>query len=82
MTPVKSNFTGMYSDLSCEIKGCDKEQNQSHLLKCDSIIIECQELYDDVEVEHEDIFSKPEKQLKAAKLYQAIFKTIDRILDN
>ena len=73
MTNVKSNFKNMYpEDLKCNY--CDETdiQTQEHLLVCPKILSNCQELYDNIEIEHDYIYGNIEQQLAVTKLYQNI----------
>ena len=83
MINLKANFRNFYNDqdLSCDL--CQKgiEENQAHLLECDTLIKNCKELYDDQSVEYEDIFEEQEKQLKATRLFQVVLETRERLLE-
>ena len=80
MVKVKANFKNLYSNTICEL--ClQNEETQSHLLECEVLIEKCPELFNDVDVEYEDIFSNTTKQLKAVKLFSAILEVRKSIVD-
>ena len=80
MTNVKSNFKNMYPEnLNCNYCNEVDMQTQEHLLLCPKIISNCQELFDNVDIEHDDIYGNTEQQLAVTKLYQKIFDTIDTL---
>ena len=79
MINVKGNFKGAYSNLVCDL--CNKdEESQIHLLSCCTLLRECKDLYDDNEVEYEDIFSDIEKQLRAVNLFQKVLAVREKLL--
>ena len=81
MTEVKINFRGKYEDLLCPL--CTTQQdNQSHLLYCNVLIENCQELSDNQEVEYEDIFSSKDKQIIAVKLLSKIWEVREKLMSN
>ena len=81
MIDVKMNFKGMYNnDYSCNICKKDIPQNQVHLTQCETIIQQCPMLYNNINVEYEDIYGTPKKQLKITKLYRNILSTKDKII--
>ena len=59
----------------------DIEESQSHLLECMTILNRCSELYNDRISQYEDIFGQIEKQVRIAKLFEAVFKTREQILN-
>ena len=44
------------------------------------MIDNCPELYNDVSVEYEDMFSQSGKQLKLVRLFQSILETREKLL--
>ena len=81
MSDVKNNFKNMYfANLQCNFCGeCDL-QTQDHLLVCPTIVSNCQDLYDNIKIEHDDIYGNLEEQLAVTKLYQKVFDTIEAII--
>ena len=81
MLDTKANFKNMHTyNLKCDY--CDEcdLQTQRHLLEdCDGIISNCEEVSDNVTVEHDDIFGEPEEQLRVTKLYIKIQEIIDTV---
>ena len=75
MTKTKLNYRNMHADLSCNL--CDKDipQSDSHLLDCDRIILECEELSKNTSVEYEDIFGDENQQVQAIRLFSKVFET-------
>ena len=49
-------------------------KSDSHLLECLTIINNCPELKNDVETEYQDLFDSMQSQIKAVKIFMAIFK--------
>ena len=81
MVDVRMNFEGMYEDYSGDL--CHKHipQTQCHLTQCEAVIDRCNPLFDNIDIEYEDIYSTPEKQLKITKLYRSILQTRDKIVE-
>ena len=79
MVDVKMNFKGMYEDYSCDLCHEDIPQTQVHLTQCEVIINKCTILFENIDVEYEDIYGKPEKQLKITRLFRSILQTRDKI---
>ena len=76
MLEVKRNFKGKYEYLLCPL--CNLvEDNQSHLFYCQVLINNCKELFDNQELEYEDIFSTKVKQIRVVKLLIKIWKVGD-----
>ena len=65
----------------CDLCQSD-EEDQYHLLSCEVLLKECEELYNDKSVEYDDIFSTSEKQLQAVKLFEKILQTPEKLLLN
>ena len=56
-----------------------KDESQQHLLECSVIINNCPDLFNDVSVKYEDLFSPhPEIQLRATILLQSALETRER----
>ena len=51
-------------------------------MECKILMENCQELYNDIEVEYEDIYGNEAAQLKMVKLYSIILKTREKMLHN
>ena len=82
MVNVKTNFSSMYSDLSCNLCGEDVLQNAIHLLDCKRMLDNFPDLYHNDEVQFEDIFSDTQHQLKATRIYTGIFEIKSKIEDD
>ena len=78
MIDVKTNFKNMYLDT--QFNFCNEEETQNHLMECRSIIENCPELYNDVQLEYEDIYGSEDSQLRMVKLYSIILKTREKLL--
>ena len=78
MIDVKTNFSSQYLVKQCNF--CDKEETQSHLLECNVILENCEDINSDIDTEYEDIFGPPTKQLKVVQLYQKALNTRDKLL--
>ena len=79
MTPVKSNFKNMFVDINCRLCGSNVPQSNLHLLECTKIIENCPILNEDNETEYLDIFSELEHQVRATKVFSAIFETKEKL---
>ena len=78
MINVKSNFKIMYENLMCLL--CEEEEEtQSHLLDCQKLIDNCQELYNDDKIKYEDLYDD-KKQIDVTVLYEKILQTRDRLI--
>jgi hypothetical protein len=77
MTLVKNNFRSRYPDVSCQCDG-NLPQTQAHLLNCDIISENCPQLRNNTDVVYSDIFSEPDRQLPAVRLYAAVLETLSR----
>ena len=65
MIDVKGNFKHMYNgNLQCSLCGECEVQTQEHLLVCEKIVENCQELFDNIFVEHDYIYGTIEKNTK------------------
>ena len=58
------------------------EENINHLLNCEVLIANCKELQEDIEVQYEDIFRDPVKQLAATRLYEKVLETREKLMKN
>ena len=79
MVQVKRNFKSAYLSLVCDLCKLE-EDSQYHLLSCEVLLQKCQELYNDVSVEYDDLFSTSEKQLQAVKLFEKVLMTREKLL--
>ena len=83
MTYVKANFSKMYDGYTnCDLCNMNISQTDSHMLECSKMIEKCPELEKDCETEYEDIFCDELLQLRAVKLFRAVFKTKEEIEEN
>ena len=80
MVDVKVNFKKQYLDTKCNF--CDQEETQSHLMECSKILQNCQELYNDVEVDYEDMNKSCSLQLKMVKLFKKALSTREKLLSD
>ena len=71
----------MFSSLNLECNICEEceIQTQQHLLICPKIISNCQDLYDNISIEHDDIYGNIEQQLAVTRLYQQILDSMEII---
>ena len=78
MIDVKQNLKNMYfNNLECNLCGECDVQSQNHLLFCSKIISSCPEVFDNISIEHDDIYGNVEKQLAVTRLYQKIIDAIE-----
>ena len=70
MFQVKMNFKQSYSDLLCSLCG-KEEESQQHLLQCEEIVND-EEVRQMKKISYEDIFSSPNKQTEAVKVWSKI----------
>ena len=84
MVDVKINFKNKYSTANLRCRLCHGEdESQEHLLDCNVLILNCLELYNDSDVQYEDIFSENvAKMLSAVRLFSKVLKTRDTLLEN
>ena len=81
MTNVKANFSSMYDDINCDLCLQNVPQTDYHLIECDKIIENYQDLRDDDTTEYEeDLYKNINEQVKAVKLYKVIY-TIKEALE-
>ena len=74
MLDIKDNFSFLYLDKECTL-GCKDVESQEQLLNCDTIIKNCVELSEDLEVEYEDIVGDITQQTKFINLYKYVMDT-------
>ena len=81
MINVKKNFSSIYENLTCEFCEDNEIETQKHLLYCKKFLSMSsdQDLKNDVQ--YEDIFSDPEKQLKITRCMQSILKVREKLQD-
>ena len=79
MSDVKGNFKNGFVDISCGLCQENEPQTQEHLLSCTKLINNCQDLYNDREVEYSDLVQGVNKQLKCVRLYSEVLHTKSRI---
>ena len=71
MIDVKGNVKNMdLGNLEFSLCGEYDIQTQDHLLVCQKIVSNCQELYDNISIEHDNIYGTIQEQLSITKLYQ------------
>ena len=82
MLDVKGNFKSMFQgNIQCDLCNENVVQSQDHLLDCQKLIDNCSELYNNVVVEHDDIFGKVDKQLSVVRLYQKVLEVREKLQD-
>ena len=80
MIKVKNNFKSSLESLVCDLCHAE-EEDQLNLLNCETLINQCDDLYNDISVEYGDLFSKmTTKQLQAVKLFQKVLKVREDLL--
>ena len=79
---VRANFSSQYVDTNCDLCNISDAQTHCHLLECPTIIESCTKLNEDIKTEYEDIFEDGESQVRAIKLYEAVFKTKEKLEEN
>ena len=74
---AKANFRNQYlNNLQCDYCGVCPLQTQRHLLEdCEAIISHSDDVAENVEAEHDDIFSTTTKQHTVTKLYIKVEET-------
>ena len=78
---VKNNFKNGFESLICELCHAD-EEDQLHLLNCETLLNQCEDLYNDVSVEYGDLFSTTTKQLQPVKLFEKILKVREKLRED
>ena len=53
---VKCNYKNKYVNLKCELCTSNCQDDQYHLLQCETMIDNCKNLANNLEIEYEDIF--------------------------
>ena len=87
MDSVKTNFSSMHSDLTCDLCEENVLQNTAHLLECQAILDKCTptvkyvDLYNDTEVEYKHIYCGIKEQLQAIKIFHQVYE-IKQDLEN
>ena len=66
-------------NLQCNLCNENIVQSQDHLLSCQKIIDHCKELYENINIEHDDIYGNVEKQLNVVRLYHKVLNIKDKI---
>ena len=76
MINVKANFKSQYEDnLECNLCEVHEPQTQEHLLFCNTIINNCSQLQDKINIQYSDLFMEVEKQKRCSQLYKEVLKT-------
>ena len=57
------------------------EENQYHLLQCEVLISNCENLAKNITIEYEDIFENISKQVPAAKLLHEVLEIRKQLID-
>ena len=80
MTNVKSNFSSKFQqNLSCMF-GCIAEENQNHLLDCESIQNRMEDKSELAEIKYSDLFQEIEQQVQITRTYAKIFKIREELI--
>ena len=79
MTGVKANFPTKFEDIICDLCPLNIVETDSHLLDCPKLIENCSQLNKDIETEYPDIFNEIESQIRAIKIYKAVFESKEKI---
>ena len=77
---VRVNYKNKYNDLLCQLCRKDSE-SQHHLLMCEELIKQCEDLANNTVIEYEDIFDNIEVQVPAEKLLKNVWKKITVLMD-
>ena len=78
-TDVRANFSSKYADTNCNLCHLTELQTDWHLLECTKMVEFCTKLKNDINTEYHDIFENIEVQVRAVKLFDAIFKMKEKI---
>ena len=81
MIQVKNNFKFGLESLTCDLWHSE-EEDQLHLLNCETLINKCEDLYNVISVEYGDLFSTTAKQLQAVKLFEKILKVREKLIED
>ena len=74
MTRVKMNFSNQYkNNLFCTL-GCNRSEDQQHLLECEHILDRLEDKYSLAEIEYSDIFGTIQDQVPITKIFSKILK--------
>ena len=78
---AKENFWSMYPDGTlCDICDTGEIQSQRHLMEsCEPIISTCQEVRENVRIDHDYIYGTTEQQLEVTRLFSKVLETIEQI---
>ena len=80
MLNCKENFRSMYISDQCDICMSGATQTQRHLLEdCQPIISACDDITENVVVEHDDIYGTVDQQLKVVRLYAKVLSTREKL---
>ena len=80
MTELKMNFKNMYVDQICPLCWL-YDDSQSHLLECKILKENCVSLKENMNVKYKDIFGNMSQQKKAVDLFEKIWITREKLLD-
>ena len=71
----------MYADsLKCiHCNDCDFQSQTHLLLECDKVISCCPDLYENIEVEHNDIYGDLHQQLAVVRLFTKVLETVETL---
>ena len=79
MVMARANFRSMFENVQCDLCDLEVTQTTNHLLECPTLIDNCTALYNDQEVQGDDIFSGDlAKQLKATRLFREVIDVKSR----
>ena len=82
MLDVKINFRNFYADLKCRLCKIEDE-DQNHLLNCSELLKNCPELYNDMIVKYDDIFSDNiKKQHRVTQLLIKVLEVWEKMTNN
>ena len=75
MSPNKTNFKGMYSDLSCRLyQVTGTEESLNHLISCDFLKQKIPEIS---EISPDDIYLDLNSQIIATQVWMKVFKCLE-----
>ena len=57
------------------------EETEEHLLNCPVLISNCPELYENIDVEYNDVFGDTVRQLAATRLYEKVLEARDKLME-
>ena len=79
MTDVRANFSSKYENINCNLCDLQEPQTDWHLLECPKIVQLCSKLNNDNQTEYQDLLENLDSQMRAIKIFEAIFKTKEKI---